>query len=135
MRRASSRVRARAHAFWGLKALSSSSFLADLQEDWIANGKAIFPVLREKHPQAYFSGLVALSKLIRWETEEEADAASGIMTPEQIMDKLEARVGPKGRKLFEQFLTQGEQAAGAAILGGAGRTLTRTGAGLARQPL
>jgi hypothetical protein len=86
-----------------LKALSLS-FLADLQEDWIANGKAIFPVLREKHPQAYFSGLVALSKLIRWETEEEADAASGIMTPEQIMEKLEARVGLKGRKLFEQFL-------------------------------
>ena len=40
----------------------------------------------------------------RWETEEEADAASGIMTPEQIMEKLEARVGLKGRKLFEQFL-------------------------------
>jgi hypothetical protein len=26
------------------------------------------------------------------------------MTPEQIMDKMEQRVGPKGRKLFEQFL-------------------------------
>jgi hypothetical protein len=25
------------------------------------------------------------------------------MTPEEIMDKLEARVGPEGRKLFEQF--------------------------------
>jgi len=25
-------------------------------------------------------------------------------TPEEIMDKLEQRVGPKGRKLFEQFL-------------------------------
>jgi hypothetical protein len=26
------------------------------------------------------------------------------MTPDEIMDKLEQRVGPKGRKLFEQFL-------------------------------
>jgi hypothetical protein len=26
------------------------------------------------------------------------------MTPEEIMDKLEARAGPEGRKLFEQFL-------------------------------
>jgi hypothetical protein len=26
------------------------------------------------------------------------------LTPEEIMDKLEERVGPKGRKLFEQFL-------------------------------
>jgi hypothetical protein len=25
-------------------------------------------------------------------------------TPEEIMDRLEERVGPKGRKLFEQFL-------------------------------
>jgi hypothetical protein len=30
-----------------------------------------------------------------------SDAA---MTPDEIMDKLEQRVGPKGRKLFEQFL-------------------------------
>jgi hypothetical protein len=34
----------------------SLAFLADLQEDWIKNGKAIFPVLRDKHPQACFSG-------------------------------------------------------------------------------
>jgi hypothetical protein len=26
------------------------------------------------------------------------------MTPEQVMDKLEERVGPEGRKLFEQFI-------------------------------
>jgi hypothetical protein len=26
------------------------------------------------------------------------------MTPEEIMDTLEKRVGPKGRKLFERFL-------------------------------
>jgi hypothetical protein len=26
------------------------------------------------------------------------------MTPDEIMDKLEKRVGPQGRKLFEQFL-------------------------------
>jgi hypothetical protein len=27
-----------------------------------------------------------------------------VLTPEEIMDKLEQRVGPEGRKLFEQFL-------------------------------
>jgi hypothetical protein len=26
------------------------------------------------------------------------------LTPEEIMDKLEERVGPEGRKLFERFL-------------------------------
>ena len=31
------------------------------------------------------------------------------MTPEEIMDKLEQRVGPKGRKLFEQFLRKVNQ--------------------------
>jgi hypothetical protein len=44
----------------------SLAFLADLQEDWIKEGKKIFPVLRDKHPQAYFGGLVALAKMIRW---------------------------------------------------------------------
>ena len=35
----------------------SAAFLADLQEDWLQFGKKIFPILREKHPQAYFNGL------------------------------------------------------------------------------
>jgi hypothetical protein len=81
----------------------STAFLADLEEDWRAHGKKVFPVLREKYPQAYFGGLVALAKMIRWETAEE-DLSGGGMTPEEIMDKLEQRVGPQGRKLFEDFL-------------------------------
>jgi hypothetical protein len=60
-------------------------------------------VLREKFPQAYFGALVALAKIIRWETAEELLSEGG-MTPEEIMEKLEERVGPQGRKLFEDFL-------------------------------
>jgi hypothetical protein len=81
----------------------STAFLADLEEDWRAHGKKVFPVLREKYPQAYFGGLVALAKMIRWETAEEM-LSDGGMTPDEIMDKLEQRVGPEGRKLFEDFL-------------------------------
>jgi hypothetical protein len=81
----------------------SAAFLADLEEDWRAHGKKVFPVLREKHPQAYFGGLVALAKMIRWETAEEM-LSNGGMTPEEIMEKLEERVGPEGRKIFEDFL-------------------------------
>ena len=71
-------------------------------------GKKIFPVLREKHPQAYFNGLVALSKVIRWEDVTD-DAADRGLTPEEIMDRLEERVGPKGRRLFENFLRKVNQ--------------------------
>jgi hypothetical protein len=41
--------------------------------------------------------------VIRWEDQAEG-AFDRTMTPEEIMDKLEERVGPEGRKLFEQFL-------------------------------
>ena len=41
----------------------STAFLADLEEDWRTHGKKVFPVLREKYPQAYFGGLVALAKM------------------------------------------------------------------------
>jgi hypothetical protein len=34
----------------------------------------------------------------------EKDLSGGGMTPEEIMDILEQRVGPEGRKLFEDFL-------------------------------
>ena len=44
-----------------------------------------------------------MAKSIKWETTEE-DLSGGGMTPEEIMDKLEERVGPEGRKLFERFL-------------------------------
>jgi hypothetical protein len=83
----------------------SAAFLADLEEDWRSYGKKIFPIPRDKYPQTYFGGLVALSKIIRWEdaTASEFDRA---LTPEEIMDRLEKRVGPEGRKLFERFLRQ-----------------------------
>ena len=44
-----------------------------------------------------------MAKVVKW---DQADGAmfDQTMTPEHIMDKLEQRVGPKGRKLFEQFL-------------------------------
>jgi hypothetical protein len=81
----------------------SASFLADLEEDWRAHGKKIFPILREKFFQAYFNGLVALSRIIRWEDYSE-NMFDRTLTPDQIMDRLEERVGPEGRKLFEQFI-------------------------------
>ena len=77
--------------------------MADLEEDWRAHGKKIFEVLREKYPQAYFGGLVALSKVIKWDAGEGA-MVDQTLTPEEIMDKLEERVGPEGRKQFERFL-------------------------------
>jgi hypothetical protein len=54
------------------------------------------------------------------------------------MDKLEQRVGPKGRKLFEQFLRkvnklQAQQQLEAQAQGDTERS--RTGAGFARRPL
>jgi hypothetical protein len=81
----------------------SAAFLADLQEDWLAHGKKVFPVLRDKFPQAYFNGLVALSRIIRWEDVSD-NVFDRTLTPEQVMDRLEERVGPEGRKLFEQFI-------------------------------
>ena len=41
-------------------------------------------------------------KAVGWESAE--DEADGVMTPEEIMDKLEARAGPEDRELFERFL-------------------------------
>jgi hypothetical protein len=72
---------------------------------WRVHGPKVLDVLAEKYPQAYFSGLVALSKVIKWDAGEGA-MFDQTLTPEEIMDKLEQRVGPEGRKLFERFLRQ-----------------------------
>ena len=83
----------------------SIAFLADFEKHWRTHGRKVLDRLAEKYPQAYFGGVVALAKSIRWETAEE-DLSGGGMTPEEIMDKLEYRVGPEGRKLLERFLRQ-----------------------------
>jgi len=81
----------------------SAAFLADLEGHWRTHGTKILDVLAEKYPQAYFGGMVALSKVIRWEVGQ-AGEFDRALTPEEIMDRLEKRVGPEGRKLFERFL-------------------------------
>jgi hypothetical protein len=79
------------------------AFLADLEEDWRQHGREIFPILRKKYPQAYFQGIVSLARIIRWDVES-TNPYNRSMTPEEIMDTLKKRVGPKGRKLFKRFL-------------------------------
>jgi hypothetical protein len=80
-----------------LTACSCISSDGSLEEDWRAHGKKVFPVLREKHPQAYFGGLVALSKVIKWDAAE-TEMFDKTLSPEEIVDKLEQRVGPEGRR-------------------------------------
>jgi len=81
----------------------SIKFLADFEEAWRKKGKQVLETLAEKRPEAFFGGAVALAKVVKW---DQADASmfDQTMTPEQIMDRLEERVGPEGRKLFECFL-------------------------------
>jgi hypothetical protein len=50
--------------------------------------------------------MVAMTKVIRWETGADAGSFSRTLTPDQIIDRLEERVGPEGRKLFEKFIKQ-----------------------------
>ena len=86
----------------------STAFLADLEDDWRNHGRQIFPVLREKYPQAYFAGLVNLAHIIRWEVGP-AGTFDKPRTRAEIADKLERRAGPQGRALFEAFIRQLEQ--------------------------
>jgi hypothetical protein len=82
----------------------SAAFMADVERAWRKHGAKVLDVLAEKYPQAFFGGMVAMSKVIRWETATDAGGFDRAMTPDEIMDKLEKRVGPEGRKLFERFL-------------------------------
>ena len=84
----------------------SAAFMADVERAWRKHGPKILDTLAEKYPQAFFGGMVAMTKVIRWETGADAASFSRTLTPDQIMDKLEERVGPEGRKLFEKFIKQ-----------------------------
>jgi hypothetical protein len=57
----------------------------------------------QRHPANAGSGVFqrhgGALKVIRWEVGQ-ANEFDRTLTPEEIMDKLEQRVGPEGRKLF-----------------------------------
>jgi hypothetical protein len=87
-----------------IKALSSD-FLFDLQRHWRKKREAVLDAVAEKYPAQYFAGMVTLSKVMRWEVGEPG-AFERPRSPEEVMDRLEARIGPQARKLFERFLKQ-----------------------------
>ena len=80
-----------------VKALSAE-FLADLQVHWRKNRDQILDDVAKKYPQQYFAGMVALARTIRWEIGTPGDFERQ-RSPEEIMQKLEERVGPEGRKI------------------------------------
>jgi hypothetical protein len=52
----------------------SAAFLADLEVRWRAHGKKVLDVLADKYPQAYYAGIVGLSKVVRWDVARERRA-------------------------------------------------------------
>jgi hypothetical protein len=78
--------------------------MADVERAWRKHGPKVLDVLAEKHPQAFLGGMVAMSKIVHWNTTTDDTGFRRTMTPDEIMDKLEERVGPKGRRIFENFL-------------------------------
>jgi hypothetical protein len=87
-----------------VKALSAE-FLDDLQVHWRKNRDQILDDVAKKYPAQYFAGMVALARIIRWEVGA-AGEFERPRSPEEIIQKLEERVGPEGRKIFERFLEQ-----------------------------
>ena len=85
-----------------VKALSAE-FLADLQVHWRKNRDQILDDVAKKYPQTYFSGMVALARIIRWEIGGPGEHER-VRSPEEIIAKLERKVGPEGRRIFEPFL-------------------------------
>ena len=62
----------------------------------------------KKYPAQYFAGMVTLAKVIRWEIGEPG-AFDRPRSPEEVVERLEQRIGPEGRKLFERFLREVQQ--------------------------
>jgi hypothetical protein len=69
----------------------------------MAHGKNILEVMPEKHPEIYFQCVVKLALANPAELYPPG-GSNRRYPPENIMAELEERVGPEGRRLFENFL-------------------------------
>jgi hypothetical protein len=81
----------------------AEAFLRDLQADWEQHGKDILEVMRKNHPEIYFQCMVKLALLEAAELDQPKPFERQ-HTREEVVAKLEERVGPEGRRLFENFL-------------------------------
>ena len=81
----------------------SQDFLGDLQEDWEQHGKDILAIMRAKFPEIYFQSLVKLAMVHRVELGQ-PQAFGRPRTREELLQKMEERTGPLGRKKLEEFL-------------------------------
>ena len=86
----------------------NEDFLCDLQEDWEQHGKKIIKIMREKFPEVYFQSMVKLALVHRVEVGQ-PKAFDKPRTVEEALDQLEERVGPRGRREFEDFLRKTER--------------------------
>ena len=83
----------------------SLQFLIDFEEHWRAHGKGVLDLLAVHQPAAYFSGAVALAKVMRIELGRPGEFERR-STPEEIINRLEQKIGPQGRVIFERFVRE-----------------------------
>lgn len=81
----------------------SLAFLADLENDWRIEGPEAIRKMRISSPVAYVQCVASLARVMRVEVGG-AGEFDRPRDPREVMDKLEQRVGPQGRALFEEFL-------------------------------
>ena len=75
------------------------------EQHWRIHGTEVLDRLAEEQPAAYFAGAVALAKVMRIELGKPGEFDRP-KTPEEIIDKLEQRIGPQGRIIFENFVRE-----------------------------
>ena len=83
----------------------SLQFLLDFEQHWRIHGSEVLDRLAEQQPAAYFAGAVSLAKVLRIELGKPGEFDRP-KTPEEIIEKLEQRIGPRGREIFENFVRQ-----------------------------
>jgi hypothetical protein len=102
-------------------------FLRDLQEDWAQHGKEILEVMRKKHPEIYFQCMVKIALLQAAEFNQPKPFERQY-APEEVIARLEQRVGPEGGRLFKNFLRKVERLERSGKLGAPGMPSTHTDA-------
>ena len=83
----------------------SLQFLLDFEQHWGIHGTEVLNRLAEEQPATYFAGAVSLAKVMRIELGKPGEFERRA-TPEEIIDKLEQRIGHEGRVIFENFVRE-----------------------------
>lgn len=92
----------------GRRSRRTANFLADLHDVWEEFGEQVLHWVAKNDPGRLLDAMITLAKVNKIEVKN-VNGFEGAKTKAEVLEQVERRAGPAGRRLFEAFVRKFEE--------------------------